>query len=71
MYGKKIEVVAKELDLAISNNAWLKSSGEASRNLAKKFFNRKLHILQLEKILHLTINNKSEFTEEVTKEFYK
>jgi glycosyltransferase involved in cell wall biosynthesis len=71
MHGKKMEVVAKELDLAISNSRWLKSSGKASKNLAKKFFDRNIHTLQLEKILQLSINNKSNLVHEVTKDFYK
>ena len=69
MYGKKINEVAKELDLAISNKAWLKSSGESSRKLAEKFFNRKTHVEQLEKVFHLAVNNKSKMTYEVTKDF--
>jgi len=70
-YGKNIEEVAKELDLAINNKTWLKSTGEASKNLAKTFFDRKIHVLQLEKIFHLAINNKSKLTYEVTKDFFK
>ena len=60
MYGKKIEVVAKELDIAISNDAWLRSSGYNAKKLAIKFFDRDIHIKQLEKILILTKENKSE-----------
>jgi glycosyltransferase involved in cell wall biosynthesis len=71
MYGKKINEVAKELDLAISNKAWLKSSGESSRKLAENFFNRKTHVEQLEKVFHLAVNNKSKMTYEVTKDFYQ
>jgi glycosyltransferase involved in cell wall biosynthesis len=70
-YGKNIEEVAKELDLAINNKTWLKSSGEASKNLAKIYFDRKIHVLQLEKIFHLAINNKCKLTHEVTKDFLK
>jgi glycosyltransferase involved in cell wall biosynthesis len=59
MHGKKIKVVAKELDIAISNDNWLKFSGDNAKNLAIKFFNRDEHIKQLEKILTFTKNNKS------------
>ena len=36
MHGKKMELVAEELDLSITNRNWLKSS-EASKILAKIF----------------------------------
>ncbi len=71
MHGKEIEVVAKELDLKINNNDWLKSSGDAALNLAKSLFDRKMHALQLERILHLTINNKSQMVNEITRDYYK
>ena len=71
MHGKKIEIVAKELDLAISNEHWLSSSGMASKNLAKKLFDRDIHLKQLEKILILTKNNKNYMLEGVTHELYK
>ena len=47
------------------------STCKASKNLAKKFFDRNIHTLQLEKILQLSINNKSNLVHEVTKDFYK
>jgi glycosyltransferase involved in cell wall biosynthesis len=71
MHGKTIEVVAKELDLAISNSTWLKSAGEAAKNLAKKNFDRNIHTDQLETIFTLAINNKFKLVNEVTKHFYK
>ena len=40
-------------------------------NLAQKFFDRNIHSDQLETILTLTINNKLELINNVTKEFYK
>ena len=70
MHGKKIEVVAKELDRVISDNIWLESAGNSSKNLAKKLFDRKIHIDQLETILTLTINNKLNLVNDVTKDFY-
>ncbi len=70
MYGKKIELVAKELDLAITNEAWLKSSGVASKKLARKFFDRDIHAKQLEEILILTKNNKPELIHKVTNDSY-
>jgi glycosyltransferase involved in cell wall biosynthesis len=70
MHGKKIESVAKELDRAISDDIWLKSRGNSAKNLAKKFFDRNIHIDQLEKIFTLTINNKLNLVNDVTKDFY-
>ncbi len=71
MYGKTIVQAAKELDLAISNHTWLKSAGDAAKNLAKKKFDRNIHSDQLETILTLVINNKPQLVNEVTKHFYK
>lgn len=71
MHGKKIEEVAKQLDLVVSDNIWLKNAGTSSKNLAQKFFDRNIHSDQLETILTLTINNKLELINNVTKEFYK
>lgn len=70
MYGKKMELIAKELDLAISDEAWLKSSGRASENLARKFFDRNIHVQQLEKVLILTKKNKSKLSYKVTNNFF-
>jgi glycosyltransferase involved in cell wall biosynthesis len=71
MHGKNMEMVAKELDLSITNNSWLKSRGRASKNLAIKYFNRDMHVDQLETVLTLTINNKLHLVSEVTRKFYK
>ena len=71
MYGKKMEIVAKELDIALSNNKWLKSSGNSSKNLAKIFFDRNIHAKQLEEVLLLTKNDKSRLVSKVTSNFYK
>ena len=60
MHKKEMEVVAKELDLAISNDIWLRSSGHNAKNLAVKFFNRATHVKQLEKILILTKKGKGD-----------
>ena len=70
LHGKKIEFAAKELDLAISNKAWLKSTGEAAKMLAKKFFDRNIHTVQLEKVFHLAVNNKPKLIEQVSKNFF-
>ena len=70
MYGKKMHVVAKELDMAISNDKWLKYSGLNAKNLAIKFFNRDEHIKQLEKILIATKNNKSHLICDIAKGVY-
>jgi len=70
LHGKKIELAAKELDLAVSNKAWLKSKGEASKKLAEKLFDRNIHTLQLEKVFHLAVNNKPKLTEQVSKNFF-
>ena len=71
MYGKKIETVAKELDIALSNNMWLKSKGNSSKKLAKKFFDRNIHAKQIEEVLSLTKNNRSRLVSKVTSNFYK
>ena len=70
MYGKKIGVVAKELDLAISNDVWLRSSGRNAKNLARKFFSREIHINQLEKVLVLTKKNKFNSICDIAKGIY-
>ncbi len=71
MHGKKMELVAEELDLSITNRNWLKSRGEASKRLAKKYFDRNIHVDQLETVLTLAINNKFYLANEVTNKFYK
>jgi len=71
MNGKTIKFAAKELDSKINNRKWLRLSGIAARILAEKLFDRQIHILQLEEILHLAINNKSNLTSQVTKDFFK
>lgn len=71
MHGKDMEEVAKELDLAITNNTWLKSAGKVSKSLAEKFFDRNIHSDQLETVLTLAINNKLDLVNEVTRNFYK
>ena len=70
MHGKKMEEVAKELDIAVSNDIWIKNTGLSSKNLAQNFFDRNMHSDQLETILTLTINNKPELVNSVTEEFY-
>ena len=70
MHGKKIEIVAKELDSVISNENWLKSSGYRAKNLAIKFFAREIHIKQLEKILILTKEKKFNFISDIAKGIY-
>lgn len=70
LYGKKIELAAEELDLAILNKVWLKSRGEASKKLAEKFFDRNIHSLQLEKVFHLAVNNKPNLTAQIGKNFF-
>ena len=70
MHGKTMEEVAKELDSVISNENWLKSSGDKAKNLGKKFFDRNIHVQQLEEILILTQNNKPELVHKVTNDFY-
>ena len=69
-YGKKIEVVAQELNSVISNKSWLKSRGKSSKFLAKNLFDRKIHVDQLETILTLAINNKCNLTNDITKKFF-
>jgi len=71
MHGKKMEIVAKELNIALSNKNWLQSSGNASKNLAKKFFDRNIHAKQIEEVLSLTQNDKSKLVSKVTSNFYK
>ena len=71
MHGKKIESVAEELDLAISDKNWLKLSGIAAKKLAKKFFDREIHAQQLEKVLLFTKRNKFESVYKVTNDFFK
>ena len=71
MHGKKIEIVAKELNIALYNKNWLQSSGNASKNLAKKFFDRNIHAKQIEEVLSLTQNDKSKLVSKVTSNFYK
>jgi glycosyltransferase involved in cell wall biosynthesis len=71
MHGKKIETVADELNLAVSNNFWLKSSGEVARKLAEKFFDRNILAQKLDQILTLTKNNRSEFVENIANGIYK
>ena len=70
MYEKEMDVVAKELDIAISNDTWLRSSGYNAKKLAIKFFDRDIHIKQLEKILILTKENKSESICDIAKGIY-
>jgi glycosyltransferase involved in cell wall biosynthesis len=70
MHGKKIEVVAKELDFAITNKKWLKKAGSSSLKLAKKFFDRNEHVKQLEKILVLSKQNNVHSISKITKDFY-
>lgn len=71
MHGKNIEIVAAELDEAVSNNFWLKSSGDAARKLAEKFFDRNILAKKLEQILSLTRDNKPEFVEDIANGVYK
>ena len=71
MHGKKIEKVAKELNKAAHNKNWLISSGNASKNLAKNFFDRNIHVKQIEEVLFLTRNDKSKLVSNVTSKFYK
>jgi glycosyltransferase involved in cell wall biosynthesis len=71
MHGKKMEIVAKELNIALSDKKWLKFSGNASKNLAKNFFDRNIHAKQIEEVLYLTQNNKSKLVSKVTSNFYK
>lgn len=71
MHGKRMEIVAKELNKALHNKNWLKSAGNASRKLAKNFFDRSIHARQIEEVLFLTQNNKSKLVSNVTSKFYK
>ena len=63
--GKRIEYSS------IRHKNWLKSSGNASKNLAKNFFDRNIHAKQIEEVLYLTQNNKSKLVSRVTSNFYK
>lgn len=71
MYGKNIDQAANELDKALSNKDWVKLAGASSKNVAKTIFNRQDHAEQLEKVLHLAINNKSFLTEKVTANYFE
>ena len=71
MHGKRMEIVAKELNKALHNKNWLKSAGNASRKLAKNFFDRSIHARQIEEVLFLTQNNKSKLVSNVSSKFYK
>ena len=71
MHGKKIELVAKELDSAISDKTWLKLTGLASKKLARNFFDCDVHAQQLEEVLKLTKINKTESVHKVTMDLYK
>lgn len=70
MHGKTIDEVANELDLVLSNKVWLKNSGEAAKELAKKFFDRDILAQQLEKVLVLTKKGKTEQLEKIAKGIY-
>lgn len=70
MHGKNLNEVAKELDLILSDKKMLKSMSQASKKLAKLYFDKKIHVDQLETIFTLTLNNKLESTSKVTKKYF-
>jgi glycosyltransferase involved in cell wall biosynthesis len=70
MHGKPIDIVAKKLNSALSNESWLISSGNSSINLAKNFFDRNIHAQQLEKVLILTKENKTNLIDDITNTFF-
>lgn len=70
MHGKKMEDVVKELDLAICDKNWLRSAGASSKKLAKKFFDRDNHVQQLEKVLILTKEKKTELVGDITQNIF-
>ena len=70
MHGKPIHEVASELDIVMSDKKWLQESGENALKLAKKFFDRDIHVKQLEKILINAKEGKPEFTEKIASGIY-
>lgn len=70
IYEKNLNEVAKELDLLLNDKKKLKSMNQASKKLAKLYFDRKIHADQLETIFTLTLNNKLESISKVTKKYF-
>ncbi len=70
MSGKDINIVAKELDIAMNDTEWLRSAGNSAKKLAIKFFDRNVLARQLEEVLVTTQKGKPELVEKIAKGIY-
>lgn len=59
-WQQPVRLVAKELDVKLHDQQWLKHAGESSRELAEKQFDRDKLASQLITVLNLTIENKTD-----------
>jgi glycosyltransferase involved in cell wall biosynthesis len=71
MHGKSIHEVAEELDRVMFDAKWLKAAGNTAHKLAKKFFDRDVLAIQLEKVLVATKEGKPEMAETIAPGLYK
>jgi glycosyltransferase involved in cell wall biosynthesis len=58
-WRRPLDEVAKELDLKLNDEKWIKETGSRSLELAKKYFDRDMLFNQFEQVLSTTFINKS------------
>jgi glycosyltransferase involved in cell wall biosynthesis len=70
MWRKPMEAVAAELDRVLHDPAWLCKAGQASRQLAEKYFDRDTLAAQLEQVLMAVIDGNPDYSEKIALGIY-
>ena len=70
MYGKSLELVARELEKFLNDKKWIKENGKNAKLLANRFFSHNLLLNQFEQVLVSAKKNKPNKSEKISPGYY-